>query len=481
VGDVDRLAADTFSGTGMVTTFRGPYSNGPPPADLAVHTPTLDRFGLRELGRVLTIGLVMLASMLQILPRKLSRTGQRWSVIAAGAVVDGFERLGPTFVKLGQLIASSPGLFPTPLADACQRCLDEVPPFPADTVHRLIREDLGRLPAQLFRSFDDRSLSAASIAQVHACVLPDGRDAVVKLQRPEIARRMNTDLRILHKLALLLARTKAGARFNAPAIIEDLHHVTNQELNFALEAHRQASFRDHIGAFGDNQWVTAPEVFWDYCGPHLICMERMVGIPMDAFDTIRERDIDAELVLRRGCKAWLEAALVHGPFHGDMHAGNMWLLDDGRCSFLDFGIMGELDATWKQFLSDVLLTILFDRDYTRIARAFRHVEIFPASMELSDEMVGLQLKVVLDPLLDQSVSGLNLGELLKQAFDIAESLGATAPREMVLIAKQLLYLERYTKALVPDYLMVNDPFLVRNIFPDAALAKAADLGIPLPQ
>lgn len=481
MGDVDRLAADTFSGTGMVTTFRGPYSNGPPPADLAVHTPTLDRFGLRELGRVLTIGLVMLASMLRILPRKLSRTGQRWSVIAAGAVVDGFERLGPTFVKLGQLIASSPGLFPTPLADACQRCLDEVPPFPADTVHRLIREDLGRLPAQLFRSFDDRSLSAASIAQVHACVLPDGRDAVVKLQRPEIARRMNTDLRILHKLALLLARTKAGARFNAPAIIEDLHHVTNQELNFALEAHRQASFRDHIGAFGDNQWVTAPEVFWDYCGPHLICMERMVGIPMDAFDTIRERDIDAELVLRRGCKAWLEAALVHGPFHGDMHAGNMWLLDDGRCSFLDFGIMGELDATWKQFLSDVLLTILFDRDYTRIARAFRHVEIFPASMELSDEMVGLQLKVVLDPLLDQSVSGLNLGELLKQAFDIAESLGATAPREMVLIAKQLLYLERYTKALVPDYLMVNDPFLVRNIFPDAALAKAADLGIPLPQ
>jgi predicted unusual protein kinase regulating ubiquinone biosynthesis (AarF/ABC1/UbiB family) len=89
--------------------------------------------------------------------------------------------------------------------------------------------------------------------------------------------------------------------------------------------------------------------------------------------------------------------------------------------------------------------------------------------------------VVLDPLLDQSVSGLNLGELLKQAFDIAESLGATAPREMVLIAKQLLYLERYTKALVPDYLMVNDPFLVRNIFPEAALAKADDLGIPLPQ
>ena len=481
MSDMERRVADTFGGAGVVSNFRGPYSMGPPQADLAVLTPAIDRFGGRELGRVVTIGLVMVMALLQVFPRKLGQIRQRWSVLAAGAVVDGFETLGPTFVKLGQLVASSPGLFPAPLADACQRCLDEVPPFSSDTVHRLIRDDLGRSPAQLFHSFDDRPLSAASIAQVHACVLPDGRDAVVKVQRPDIARRMNTDLRILHKLALVLARTKAGSRFNAPAIIKDLHDVTTQELNFALEAHRQATFRDRIGAFGDNRWVTAPEVYWDYCGPHMICMERMVGIPMDAFDTIRERDIDAELVLRRGCKAWLEAAVVHGPFHGDMHAGNMWLLDDGRCSFLDFGIMGELDSTWKQFFSDLLFTILFDRDYTRIARAFRRVEIFPAAMDISDEVVGEQLSMVLDPLLDQSVSGLNLGELLKQAFDIAESLGATAPREMVLIAKQLLYLERYTKALVPDYLMVRDPFLVRNIFPAAAVAKAADLGIQLPQ
>jgi hypothetical protein len=344
MSDMERQVPDTFGGAGVVSNFRGPYSMGPPQADLAVLTPAIDRFGGRELGRVVTIGLVMVLALLRVFPRKLGQIRQRWSVLAAGAVVDGFETLGPTFVKLGRPVASSPGLFPAPLVDACRRCLDEVPPFSSDTVHRLIRDDLGRSPAQLFHSFDDRPLSAASIAQVHACVLPDGRDAVVKVQRPDIARRMNTDLRILHKLALVLARTKAGSRFNAPAIIKDLHDVTNQELNFALEAHRQATFGDRIGAFGDNRWVTAPEVYWDYCGPHMICMERMVGIPMDAFDTIRERDIDAELVLRRGCKAWLEAAVVHGPFHGDMHAGNMWLLDDGRCSFLDFGIMGDWTA-----------------------------------------------------------------------------------------------------------------------------------------
>ncbi len=411
---------------------------------------------------------------------RLGQPGEAWAVVTSNAIVDGFESLGPTFVKLGQLIASSPGLFPEPLADACQRCLDEVPPFDSAIVHRLIEEDLGRPPCEIFSSFDDSPLSAASVAQVHACVLPDEREAVVKLQRPDISRRMNTDLRILHKLALALARTKAGRRFNAPAVIEDLHRVTNQELNFALEAYRQASFRDHIGAFGDNKAVTAPEVYWEYCGPRMICMERMRGTPMDSFDAILARDIDEELILRRGCKVWLEAALVHGPFHGDMHAGNIWVLDDGRAAFLDFGIMGELPPEWRAFLGDVLFTIMFDRQYLRIARAFRTMAIFPVDLELSDEVVADQLAMVIDPLLDQSVAGLDLGEIIKQAYDIAESLGATAPKEMVLITKQLLYLERYTKALAPDYVMVRDPFLLRNIFPEAAMARADELQMVFP-
>ncbi|MCL4422740.1 MAG: AarF/UbiB family protein [Actinobacteria bacterium] len=476
-----RRAPDTFSSTGVISGFRGPYRNGPPEDALAVEIPPIDHFGWPELRRMAAIVAIALNALAKAIPRKLfTHRKTRWAVVISNAAVDGFEKLGPTFVKLGQLIASSPGLFPPALADACQRCLDEVPPFDAAEVHRMIREDLGRSPAQLFCSFDDYPLSAASVAQVHACVLPDGRDAVVKLQRPNISAEMNTDLRILHKLALALARTKAGMRFNAPAVIEDLHQVTNQELNFALEAHRQSCFRENIGVFGDNKWVTAPEVYWDYCGPRTICMERMVGVPMDAFDIIRDRDIDAELVLRRGCKVWLEAALVHGPFHGDMHAGNVWLLDDGRTSFLDFGIMGELDEQWRKFLCDVLYTILFDRHYLRIARAFRHMEIFPSQMEMSDEVVASQLKMVLDPLLDQSVSALDLGEIIAHAYEIAESLGAIAPKEMVLITKQLLYLERYTKELVPDYMMVRDPFLVINIFPEAASAKADELGITLP-
>ena len=173
-------------------------------------------------------------------------------------------------------------------------------------------------------------------------MLLDGRQAVLKVQRPAIADRMNRDLRIMYRIARLVDRTRTGHLMNAPGIVEDLHQVTNEELDFALEAHRQARFRDNIPAFGDNRWVTAPEVYGDLCGARVICMERLFGTPMDRFAEVRARGVDGELVLRRGLKVWMEAALAHGPFHGDVHAGNIWVLDDGRAAYLDFGIMGDL-------------------------------------------------------------------------------------------------------------------------------------------
>jgi predicted unusual protein kinase regulating ubiquinone biosynthesis (AarF/ABC1/UbiB family) len=472
--------ADTFGATGVVTHFRGPFADGPPASALRIDAPRLDRFGVGELARMVTIWLVVVTTVLKALATRLVRPrGRSWATAASNGLVDAFEVLGPTFVKLGQMIASSPGVFPAPLADACLRCLDEVPPFEPDAVRRQIEEDLGRTPSQLFAAFDDRPLSAASIAQVHACTLPDGRSAVVKLQRPHIAERMNTDLRIMHAFAKLTARTKIGKQMNSVAVIEDLHQVTNEELNFVLEAHRQTRFRDRIGAFGDNKWITAPEVYWDYCGPHMICMERMSGTPMDEFAALAEQGIDGELTLRRGVKVWFEAAMIHGPFHGDVHAGNLWVLDDGRSTYLDFGIMGELTDDWKQILKDMQYTAMIDGDYTRIVRNWKNVGVLPEDIG-PDEVVAAQVKLVMDPLLDQTVGEVSLGELMKQNLELANQFGATAPRELVLITKQLLYFERYAKALAPDYNMARDVYLLKNIFPEAAAAKAAELGVTFP-
>jgi predicted unusual protein kinase regulating ubiquinone biosynthesis (AarF/ABC1/UbiB family) len=469
----------------LIDDFRGPYADGPPDDHLRVDAPSLERFGPTEVRRGITIAVVLVWSVVRALVRRRIELVVRrrpvpgwWDAASAGAV-DAFERLGPAFVKLGQIMASSPGVFPEPLADACQRTLDEVPPFDSATARQIIEDDLGHPPEQLFRFFDDKPLSAASIGQVHACALPDGRHAVLKLQRPGVRALMTADLRILWRIAKLAERWDWLASADPVAIIEDTAYVNFQELVPALEAKRQSEFRERIWAFGDNRGITAPEVYWDWCGPRTICMERMTGTPLDEFEEMARRGIDGELVLRRGAKVWIEAVCVHGPFHGDMHAGNIWFLPDGRASFLDFGIMGELTPAYREVIKDILYTCMIDGDFARIARAYRRVGVFPPDAG-TDEELGMRLGMILGPMLEAGIGGMNLGEMLKMSIDLMDSYGAKGPKELVLIAKQLAYMERYAKAMAPDYQIIQDLYLIRNVFPEAVATKAAEQGVELP-
>jgi len=482
--DVDpaphRPATD-FGAPGVVSHFRGPFADGPPAAALHVETPPLERFGLAELRRMVVIYVTLTVCLLRALAAKVTRQRKgSWATVASEGAIDAFELLGPTYVKLGQLIASSPGIFPKPLSDAALRCLDEVPPFGGETAREMIRKDLGRPPAQIFKHFEESPLSAASIGQVHACVLPDGREAVIKLQRPDIRERMTTDLRIMHRLGSTLQKhTKLGRSANLVGVVHDLHANTFKELNPALEAWRQDRFREGIAAFGDNRFITAPEVYWDYCGPHMICMERMSGVPMDDFASIAERGVDGFLTLRRGVKVWLEAAVLHGCFHGDVHAGNLWVLDDGRATYLDFGIMGEVDEAWRGLLKDLFYTSMIDGDFTRIAKAFKSVGAFTDEAGTDDE-VGARLQMAFGPMLDVGLSQVSLSDVFKGIVQMMDAMGAESPQELVLVTKQLIYFERYAKELAPDWALARDLFLVRNVFPDEVAKKAADEGIELP-
>jgi predicted unusual protein kinase regulating ubiquinone biosynthesis (AarF/ABC1/UbiB family) len=205
----------------------------------------------------------------------------------------------------------------------------------------------------------------------------------------------------------------------------------------------------------------------------------MSGVPMDEFDELERRRVDGELVLRRGAKVWIEAVCLHGPFHGDMHAGNIWVLDDGRGSYLDFGIMGELPDVYRDVVKDILYTTMIDRDFTRIARAYRRVGVFPADIG-TDEELGMRLGMILGPMLDSGMSGLNLADMIKMSIDLMDNYQAVAPPEMALIVKQLAYIERYAKSLAPDYSLIGDLFLISNIFPDEVAAKVDELGVILP-
>jgi predicted unusual protein kinase regulating ubiquinone biosynthesis (AarF/ABC1/UbiB family)/CBS domain-containing protein len=469
--------------TGVMTSFRGPWADGPPPGATDVDAPPLDKVVVGDAFRLFKVGWVIWWSVFAAVAGWFLHFGRGRGSIAFAAsngLVNAFEKLGPTFVKAGQLVTSSPGVFPEPLAEACKRCLSSVPPFSSEHVRQVIEEDLGAPVSQIFRSFDDRPLASASIAQVHACVLPDGREAVVKVQRPGIRKSLNADLRILYRLARLAEKTKLGQRLQATKFVSDMHTVSNQEVVCALEAQRQARFRDKIGAFGDNKDVTAPEVYWDHCGPRVICMERMFGVPIDSFDVLRDRGIDTETLLRKGIKVTMEGLTVHGPFHGDVHAGNIWVLDDGRAAYLDFGLMGELPPMWKKLVTDLFRTVLIDNNWARVVRNYKDVGVLTEEVGPDDE-VGMRLQMVMQPMFELESISVDLGEVMKQQIALAESMGAKAPQELMLVAKQVFYFERYVKGLAPNYVMAKDLFLFKNVMPEEIAAKAAELGVTFPE
>lgn len=456
----------------------GPYSSGPPADALSVDMPELDRFRLTELWRAVVIGIVVTAYLIAAVAAwPLRRDRGRLVDAACEGVVNGFEILGPTFVKLGQLMASSSGVFPAPLADACLRCLDDVPPVPASVARARIEQDLGYPIDVLFTEFDDRPLAAASVAQVHACTLHDGRRAVIKVQRPHIAERMLVDLRTAYWGARLLEHLEFFRIANATAIIRDLHAATMTELNSAVEADRQTRFRNSIGAFGDNEHVTTPEVYWDYCGPHVICMERMSGTPLDRWTATDHEN--NRLLIRRGVKVWIESVVVHGPFHGDVHAGNLWVLDDGRISFLDFGIVGVLPPEWRQIIADMFYSTLIDGDFSRVARGVRALG-YVTDVEGTDDEIGAQVASVLAPILGRDLGELKLSKLIGALVQIGKQWGIASPEELVLFGKQLGYFERYATQLAPGWVLGQDLYLFRNLFPEAVAARTRELGITLP-
>lgn len=456
-------------------TASGPGAGQTPPQPV----PALEKFGFAEFRRTAAIGTTIGSRVTRRVLRQGLRPAKRRRAMAEGTV-DGFEALGPMFVKLGQLIASSPASFPDELADACLRCLDDVPPFPATDARAVIEADLGAPIDRLFREFDDEPLSAASVAQVHACVLADGRPAVLKVQRPDIARRMIVDLRAAYRLAGTLTKRSENARIaNAEGVVRDLYDTTVAELDFRNEARNQAQARADLTAFGDNTGVVVPEVYWEYCGPRVLCMERMRGMPLDRFDDIRAAHPDPELLIRRLVKAWVESVVVHGLFHGDVHAGNLWLLDDGRAAMLDFGIVGTMTPQWRAFVRALFHASAIDGDFRPVARALRELDLLDGD-DGDDATIGRQLATALAPVLSGKLAQLDMGKVAARLVEFGKRRGASGPQQLLLMGKQLGYFERYAVALAPGWRLGQDLYLFRNIFPEDVTAKVAAEGIELP-
>src|SRR5579883_1915729 len=274
---------------------------------------------------------------------------------AAPAIVRAaFEDLGPTYVKLGQLVASSEGLFPERYCVEMRKCLDRVRPFPFEQVRRTLREELGRDPDEVFAWIDPQPLASASIAQVHAARLHDGQEVVVKVQRPKIAEIVEADLRVLRLAARVLSLSSRAELANPVGIVEDFEANIREELDFAREAANMDEFNRIMAAHGHAD-VVAPRVVHERTTRRVLVMERFHGHRVDDVDRLRAAAVDGEEKLLAGMRAWFRCMILYGFFHGDVHAGNLMALADGRIGFLDFGIVGRFERARREQVTDYLL------------------------------------------------------------------------------------------------------------------------------
>ncbi|MGZ3425522.1 MAG: ABC1 kinase family protein [Polyangia bacterium] len=414
-------------------------------------------------GRLFTTAWVFLRYAAIGVARKLR--GER--DLGPTLVRNAFEDLGPTYLKLGQLIASSHGLFPEPYCKEFQKTLDRVKPFAYADVERTLTVELRARPDKIFATLDPEPLASASIAQVHAARLPDGRDVVVKIQRPHIERRVAADVRILRLGAQLMSLVPTVELANPVGIIDDFARTIAEELDFTQEAANMDEFNRIMEELGHGD-VRAPRIVHELTTRRVITMERFHGVRVDDVERVRARKDDTEGMLVYGLRCWFQSMILYGFFHGDVHAGNLMMLDDGALGFLDFGIIGRFDKRTRGQIAEYIVAFA-SGDYRSLGRVLMSMDAVSQGVDL--EAMADDLKKAYAPILTTSFGDLNYGSVLPDILRASVKHRMRLPREFVLVTKQMLYFDRYAKLLAPKLNIFSDPRLVAALSEDVLRAR----------
>src|SRR6201995_2733335 len=421
----------------------------------------------REVAKLDRVPLPVEAARFRVTGWELPRTAARVLTKLAGRgslqqkivreIPKTFADLGPTYVKFGQIIASSPGAFGEQLSREFRSLLDRVPPADKDQVHKLFAEELGGDPAELFATFEEEPFASASIAQVHYATLHSGEEVVVKIQRPGIRRRVAADLQILKRFAQAVELAKLGRRLSAQDVVADFSDNLAEELNFRLEAQSMDAWISHLHASPLGKNIRVPQVYWDFTRERVLTMERVQGVPIDDVPAIRKAGFDGTELVKALLFSVFEGGLRHGLFHGDLHAGNLYVDDQGRIVFFDFGIMGRIDPRTRWLLRELVYALLVKKDH---AAAGKIVVLMGAVGTVKPEaQAAKDLEAFATPLTLSTLGDMSYADIGKQLSALAEAYDVKLPRELVLIGKQSPHLERYMKLPAPQGQMMSDPQL----------------------
>lgn len=357
------------------------------------------------------------------------------------------ERLGPTYIKLAQIISSGEGLFPEELVTECQKCRDQVPPETWADIRQVIEDELGRPIDDVFSWIDREPIAAASIAQVHAATLRTGERVVVKVQRPSVAQLVHADIKVMAWLApFLVGRIPIAALANPPALVELFAETITEELDFRLEAQNMLDIARSFADLGQRGYVV-PRPHPSLVTPRVLVMERLDGFAFYDVAGIKEAGVDTKAVVRTGMIGFMEGAMIHGIFHGDLHGGNLFVMPDGRVALLDFGITGRLDEAKRLAFLRMLVGASMNDIPGQLA-AFRDLGALPPDVDIPAMIRDLNLD---GPPVDPTQ--LSQEEMLGEIQKIVKGLlgyGAKLPKELMLFIKNMVFLDGAIASLAPD-------------------------------
>ena len=383
------------------------------------------------------------------------------------------EELGPTFIKLGQILSTRPDIVPADILEELQKLQDHIPAVPTDEIRAQIHRELGYPTEELFQKFEDIPLATASISQVHRAILKSGEQIVCKVRRPGIESVIETDLDIMIGLAYLTEKHLPGGELYDPVgLVKEFRRTIHRELDFSREGRTTDRFAAN---FADDETIHIPKVFWDYTGQTVLTLEYVSGIKISHHDELKEAGLDLKVIARNGADNFLKQVFIHGLFHADPHPGNIHIMPGNTLCIFDFGMVGRLDDDLKLHLTELLLCVLH-RDVDRLISQLLY------SGELHDESNIKNLKrdltEFIDDYYDILLQDLKVGKLLIDFVEILTEHQIKFPSNLMLLSRALFVMEGIGRQLDPNFNMVAQlkPFaeqVIKERYSPASIAKDA--------
>ena len=359
------------------------------------------------------------------------------------------EDLGPIFVKLGQVLSTRPDLIPSEITEELAKLQDDVEPFAWSDARGFIEQQLDEPLDKIFKSIDEKPLASASVAQVHAAELLDGREVVIKVLRPGIKKMVKRDLQLMHSVAKL-ARTfgNPGVQVDPVEIVAEFEKTIYDELDLQREAANASVLRKN---FMDSDDLYIPEIYWQYCKEKVMVMERVYAIPIRQFEKLKSAGINLQVLAEKGLKLFYTQVFRDNFFHADMHPGNIFVNpnnpENPQIILLDFGICGSLPKGHKLDLANNFMAF-FNQDYRRIAELHIEAGWVPANTRV-DELEAAT-RTICEPYFSRPIREISFGEVMLKTFEMARKFQLVIQPEFILLQKTLLNIEGLGRQLYPD-------------------------------